>query len=392
MKTRVSLRAAVEEVLMLPDEEWRAFVDARTGKVFTVPPPEYVDAVDGDESDPDQALRDIENGRFLPLLQKIDIDEYRIMQKFAYRQPEARGERLLAAIRGRGAFRRFKDLVYELGVSDEWYAYQSGAVARLIRAHLEVQDAPIEVVDDVTPPPTESAEENTGPPTPFGKEHAERYDDAFKKLAPFKDALHIGLRSTLAHLPDDAHVLCVGAGTGAEILYLAEQFPGWRFTALDLSEPMLDVCRRRVSAAGFDARCSYHVGPTSSLKHTEPFDAATCILVSQFIVELDARRAFFQSIHQRLRPRGTLVTADLTCDLDDEESGELLELWRHTLAYSQDRTPDQMDGAMAALGEAVAPLSERDYAGLLQSAGFAQPTRFFQAVLIQGWLTHPRPA
>ncbi len=66
------------------------------------------------------------------------------------------------------------------------------------------------------------------PPTPFDRDHAERYDTAFQKLAPFMAALHLCLRGTLGGLRHDAHILCVGAGTGAELLYLAGEFPGWQ--------------------------------------------------------------------------------------------------------------------------------------------------------------------
>ena len=225
------------------------------------------------------------------------------------------------------------------------------------------------------------------PPVPFGKEHAQRYDQTFAKLAPFKDALHIATRGVLFGLPDNAHILCAGAGTGAELLYLAREFPGWRFTALDLSEPMLEVCRQRAQAAGMLARCRFHVGAVSSLDTTSEFDAATSILVSQFITDIDARRAFFRTIASRLRPSGILVTADLTCDLADDHSQPILDLWRHTLAYAHDKPPAELDGAMAALGNAVAPLPEAQYSALLQSAGFSRPTRYFQAVLIQAWFT-----
>ena len=58
-------------------------------------------------------------------------------------------------------------------------------------------------------------------PTFFNREIAEAYDRRNSALAPISDALHFLMRLVLADLPIDARVLCVGMGTGAEILSLA---------------------------------------------------------------------------------------------------------------------------------------------------------------------------
>ncbi|MFT7681755.1 MAG: tRNA (cmo5U34)-methyltransferase [Moritella dasanensis] len=36
-----------------------------------------------------------------------------------------------------------------------------------------------------------------------------------------KDALHLSIRILLSDLPENANILCVGAGTGAELIYLS---------------------------------------------------------------------------------------------------------------------------------------------------------------------------
>ena len=95
-------------------------------------------------------------------------------------------------------------------------------------------------------------------------------------------------------------MLCVGAGTGAELSYLAERFPGWRFTAVEPSAPMLEVCRRRAEAQGIEGRCIFHEGYLESLPPSEPFDAATSLLVSQFILDPEERSGFFRAIAGRL--------------------------------------------------------------------------------------------
>lgn len=79
-------------------------------------------------------------------------------------------------------------------------------------------------------------------PNHFDSQNASSYDASYDArwapLAPLRDCLHLQIGLILRHLPDNARILCVGVGTGAEIIALARQFPGWRFLASDPSEPI----------------------------------------------------------------------------------------------------------------------------------------------------------
>ncbi|MBV9788528.1 MAG: class I SAM-dependent methyltransferase, partial [Chloroflexi bacterium] len=148
----------------------------------------------------------------------------------------------------------------------------------------------------------------------FDKQAAS-YDDQWSKMAPINGALHLLTQAVFADLPRKAKLLCVGAGTGVEILYLAQKFPEWQFTAVEPSTAMLDVFRQRAEEQGISSRCVFHAGYLDSLPASEPFDAATAFLVSHFMQDRQVRSAFFHSIAERLRPAGVLISSDLTGDL-----------------------------------------------------------------------------
>ena len=218
--------------------------------------------------------------------------------------------------------------------------------------------------------------------TPFDEAHAASYDERFAKLAPFRDALHLVTRLALEALPADARILCVGAGTGAELLHLAAAFPGWRFTAVDPSAPMLARCRAHVEAAGIAPRCELHEGTVESLPERGAFDGATALLVSQFLVEPDARREFFATIAARLHPGAPLMVADLAAPAAPDE---LLSLWQSAWRFAG-VPAEQVERMTEAFGRQVAVLPPEDVAALIGAGGFEAPVRCFQTILIHGWL------
>lgn len=218
------------------------------------------------------------------------------------------------------------------------------------------------------------------------QQQAAGYDSQWAKTAPLRHCLHLLVDSLFAELPADARILCVGVGTGTELAHLAAQNPGWHFTAVEPAAAMLEVCRQRAEQAGFASRCDFHEGYLESLPVTEAHDAATCFLVSQFILEPPARSAFFAEIAERLRPGGLLASSDLSAEVDSAEYEVLLSAWMNMMAAAEVSAQ-----AMARLRQAyandVGVLSPQRTAEIIAAGGFTLPVPFFQAGLIRAWLS-----
>jgi tRNA (cmo5U34)-methyltransferase len=217
-------------------------------------------------------------------------------------------------------------------------------------------------------------------------QQAAGYDERWAKTSPIRDALHFLMRAVFARLPADARVLCVGAGTGDEIVELATRFPGWRFVAVEPSGVMIDLCRRKAEAGGFADRCEFHEGFLDSLPVTQPFDAATCVLVSQFILDRDARIGFFRGIADRLRPGGLLASADLAADVASPEYEALLRVWLDMM-LSAGVPAAGLEQMRQAYARDVAILPPAQVASLIRAAGFDTPVLFHQAGLIHAWFS-----
>lgn len=84
----------------------------------------------------------------------------------------------------------------------------------------------------------------------FTKEVSKAYDEENSKLAPIADNMHFLIRFILKDLPTRSRILCVGVGTGAEILSLSKEYPEWSDAGIDPSAAMLEVCHGRMNNAG----------------------------------------------------------------------------------------------------------------------------------------------
>jgi tRNA (cmo5U34)-methyltransferase len=222
---------------------------------------------------------------------------------------------------------------------------------------------------------------------------APSYDQQWIKLAPLNSALHLLTSVVLGELAATANILCVGPGTGAEIVQLAQKFPGWRFTAVEPSTPMLNIFRSKAEEHGILSRCSLHAGYLDSLPPGESFDGATAFLVSQFILDREQRKTFFRSIAQRLRPNGLLVSSDLAGDLHTVDAQNLLRVWFNLM----NRTGMPADGIQRmreAYSRDVAVLPTRDLHDVITQGGFESAVQFFQAGMVHAWYAKrsPNPA
>lgn len=84
-----------------------------------------------------ELIEEIEDGfieDYIPLPGQYDIHEYRMMEDFICEFPGGRAQDALeAAIRGKGAFRRFKGRLYDFNLQEKWYKYRDACYERVAR-------------------------------------------------------------------------------------------------------------------------------------------------------------------------------------------------------------------------------------------------------------------
>lgn len=182
-----------------------------------------------------------------------------------------------------------------------------------------------------------------------------------------------------------AKILVVGAGgTAQEIIAMAKLEPGWRFTAVDPSEPMLEAAKQQLAANNLLDKTDLHLGHVEDLPADESYDAATLIGVLHHLDGDEAKRQILRSIRAHLKPGAPLIVAG---NQYAYASQPLLlaawgQRWRQHGACA--------DEVKAKLGKilqgADPPHSEAAVQKLLHECGFGDATRFFSSLFWGAWL------
>ena len=216
-------------------------------------------------------------------------------------------------------------------------------------------------------------------------EEAGQYDAMMTRVFPGYEQLPLVVLSHLRTcLGQAARVLDVGCGTGATLTAFASHQPEWSFIGVDPAEPMLEVARRKASAADLNDRVTFIHGTVEALPDRPKFDAATCILVEHLLPDDGTKLHLLEEVHRRMVPGGWFVLVGLHGDLSKPSAQGKLDAWLEFVALqglpkaAQDNVRHR-----ATVEDSVVP--EKRIRGLLEEARFMNVKRIYQVQLLGGW-------
>ncbi|MFD1363577.1 UPF0158 family protein [Lentibacillus salinarum] len=135
MGSKVKLSELADEMDMQMDDHFQ-LVNKETGEIVIIMESLVRIAEDGEPYDhlPDWQQEQMElaidfveydMAKYLPIPSQFDINEYGMMEDFCFSIKDSKAQdKLLHAIRGKGAFRRFKDMIIDLDLEEDWYDYR----------------------------------------------------------------------------------------------------------------------------------------------------------------------------------------------------------------------------------------------------------------------------
>ncbi|RZM84383.1 class I SAM-dependent methyltransferase [Pseudoalteromonas rubra] len=212
----------------------------------------------------------------------------------------------------------------------------------------------------------------------FTQDEATHYDSRIERLVPGYQLLHELVQAQLQTLlPEQAQILIVGAGTGKEVLQLAESNPSWTFIVQDVSDDMLAIADQNFTNLGLSSRVTIHSGPLSPGQYQA--DIALCLLVMHFVADDGAKLALLESIHSNLKPGKQLLLADL---MKPETQFERESQLKHCRAMGLTHIGEER--MRHNLEHEFYPLDRMRLAELLDESGFSTAQMFFKALGFSG--------
>lgn len=217
----------------------------------------------------------------------------------------------------------------------------------------------------------------------FNSDFALQYDSfirlavpAYDQLFPMSDSFFHPLDKTSPHL------LVVGAGGGAELLYFSQTYPSWFLTGVDPSEQMLKIASHKIRQAGTEDRVHLHQGFVHELPAADKFDMATCILVLQFLPDDNAKLNLLKSVAERLKHGSPFILVSIYGDKQSAEFKKNFTAWKKRFR-SNGTDPEKSEDVQRILKMPL--ISEDRIKVLLEEAGFQNIVKFYSAYQVGGW-------
>jgi tRNA (cmo5U34)-methyltransferase len=219
----------------------------------------------------------------------------------------------------------------------------------------------------------------------FNSEWSNEYDETAPRIIPAYHSIYELTQHLLRdRLNKAARILVAGAGTGKEIIHAALHNPDWSFTGFDPAEAMLSIARQKVSAASLNSRISIVFGEIDEVAEKN-FDAATSILVMQFLPDDGTKLNFLNGISAKLKPGAPIVLVDLEGEMDSDEYLVLNAAWKNQQLFTRDEH-DRVLKEFSVREKEVHFIPQTRIESLLREAGFSNIHKFFKAYLFGGYV------
>ncbi len=134
MNKPVKLKHLVDEMEMIFDN-YTTFYHSKSGKFYSISGEAFIAVEDEEDISElgDDGIEEIDiandiyenSSDYIELPDKYEINEYEMLDDFSVSVEDEQASRMLQiAIKGPGAFRRFRDMIRELNLEQEWYFFR----------------------------------------------------------------------------------------------------------------------------------------------------------------------------------------------------------------------------------------------------------------------------
>lgn len=211
-------------------------------------------------------------------------------------------------------------------------------------------------------------------------------ENPVRQVPGFHALQHMTTLLLAESVPDDGHVLVLGAGGGLELKVFAESQPGWRFLGVDPSAEMLKLARATLGPLA--SRVELLAGYIDDAPGIS-FDGATCLLTLHFL-PADQRLRTLEALRRRLKPGSPLIVAHHSIPQAKGEKRRWLQRYAAFSVSSGIVWPDarKATDVIEAIDARLPVLSPEQDVALLQQAGFESIELFYAGFTFRGWVAY----
>lgn len=188
-------------------------------------------------------------------------------------------------------------------------------------------------------------------------------------------------------VPDDGHVLVLGAGGGLELKVFAQAQPEWSLLGIDPSAEMLALAGATLGPLA--SRVQLLEGYIDAAP-VEPFDGATCLLTLHFL-SIEERLHTLTELRRRLKPGAPLIVAHHSFPQGEGQKIRWLNRYA-AFAVAAGIPAAGASNAITAISSRLPLLSPEQDVALLQEAGFGNVELFYAGFTFKGWVAYNPPS
>jgi len=219
----------------------------------------------------------------------------------------------------------------------------------------------------------------------FGDKHASIYDEKIRKVIRGYDEMHdLSYYLLKDSLPENAKILVAGIGTAHEAITYAKNQERWKMIGVDPASEMIKSSKNKITELGLANRIEVIEGKVENLKENN-FDAATSILVMQFLKDNGEKENYLQNISDKMKKDAKLIVIDLEGEKGSEKFNLLLSAWKnHQYSTRDDKV--QIDKDFAHVETDLQFIPEKRIIELMMATGFTRICKFYKSYLFGGYI------
>lgn len=212
----------------------------------------------------------------------------------------------------------------------------------------------------------------------FNERVVEVFDDMLDRSIPcYRNVIRESARLLTAYLEPGDSVCDLGCATGTTLFFLIKELAGRNlsFVGLDSSPAMVAKARLKAEFYAPDGAIEFQQQDITTLER--PGTGAFILNYTLQFIRPVLRQALIRKLYDNLRPGGLLILSEKTI-LDDKRLNRTYIEIHHDFKREQGYSELEIARKREALENILIPFTVAENKALLQQAGFAPVSTFFQ--------------